>query len=49
MTDDICATKLELLDRLINDSSIPMQPDLIWSFLDEITVSPQREMSSKLF
>ena len=48
MTDDICATKIELLDRLINDPSIPMQPDLIWSLLDEITVSPQQEINGKL-
>jgi hypothetical protein len=48
MTDDIYVRKLELLDRLINDPNIPMQPDLIWSLLDEIIVGPQQDMSGKL-
>jgi hypothetical protein len=43
MTEDIYLSKLELLDRLINDPSIPMQPDRIWSLLDEIMIYPKQE------
>ena len=37
MTDgDCCTTKLDELDRLLNDPDLPLQPDLIWSLLDEV-------------
>jgi len=30
-----CTTKLDELDRQLNDPDLPLQPDLIWSLLDE--------------
>jgi hypothetical protein len=37
MTDgDCCTTKLDQLDRLLNDPDVPLQPDLIWSLRDEV-------------
>jgi hypothetical protein len=39
MADDICARKLDELDRLLNDPAVPIDPDLIWRLLDEIIAS----------
>ena len=39
MTDDRDARKLDELDRLLNDPEVPMQPELIWRILDEISHS----------
>jgi hypothetical protein len=33
---DCCTSKLDELDRLLNDPDLPLQPDLIWSLLDEV-------------
>lgn len=37
MTDDEYASKLDELDRLLNDPDVPMQPARIWSLLAEIS------------
>jgi hypothetical protein len=42
MTDDIYARKLDELDRLLNDPAVPIDPDLIWSLLDEIIASTRQ-------
>jgi hypothetical protein len=42
MADDNCARKLDELDRLLNDPAVPMDPDLIWSLLDEIIASTRQ-------
>ena len=31
--------KLDELDRLLNDPDVPMQPDRIWSLLDDVAGS----------
>jgi hypothetical protein len=36
MTDDYLTRRLDELDRLLNDPDVPLQPDLIWSLLDEV-------------
>ena len=36
MTDDYLNRKLDELDHLLNDPNVPLQPDLIWSVLDEV-------------
>ncbi len=36
MTDDDYTRKLDELDRLLNDWDVPMQPDRVWSLLDEV-------------
>jgi hypothetical protein len=36
MTDDYLTRKLDELDHLLNDPNVPLQPDLIWSVLDEV-------------
>ena len=45
MTDGDYARKLDELDRLLNDSDVPMQPELVWRLLDE--VSKQSRAASK--
>ncbi|HVZ10479.1 peptide chain release factor 1 [Rhodopila sp.] len=37
MTDVEYTRTLEELDRLLNDPSLPMQPDRIWSLLAEVS------------
>lgn len=36
-TDDDYTRKLDELDRLLNDCDVPMQPDRVWSLLDEVS------------
>jgi len=36
MTSDEYVQTLDELDRLINDPDVPIQPELIWSLLDEV-------------
>jgi hypothetical protein len=36
MTDTDYARKLEELDRLLNDPTVPMVPDRIWALLADI-------------
>ena len=38
MTDADYASKLEELDRLLNDPEVPMEPARVWSLLAEISV-----------
>lgn len=38
MTDSDYASKLNELDRLLNDPEIPMEPARIWSLLAEISL-----------
>jgi hypothetical protein len=45
MTHDDYAWKLDELDRLLNDWDVPMQPELVWRLLDE--VSEQSRTTSK--
>ena len=37
MTDDDYARKLGEVDRLLNDPEVPIQSDLIWSLLVEVS------------
>lgn len=37
MTDLEYSCKLEELDRLLNDPTVPMQPDRIWSLLADVS------------
>jgi hypothetical protein len=37
MTDDDYARKLEQVERLLNDPAVPIQPELIWSLLAEVS------------
>jgi hypothetical protein len=37
MTDDEYARKLDVLDRLLNDPDVAMQPARIWSLLAELS------------
>ena len=37
MTDTDYASKLEELDRLLNDPEVPMEPERVWSLLAEIS------------
>ncbi len=37
MSDSEYERKLDELDRLLNDPDVPMQPDLVWSLLAEIS------------
>ncbi len=37
MTDSDHAAKLAELERLLNDPEVPMQPNRVWSLLDEIS------------
>jgi hypothetical protein len=48
MTDDIYTRQLDELDRLTNDPSVPIEPDLIWHLLDELIVGPPQEVCSCL-
>ena len=41
MTDGDYARKLDELDRLLNDSDVPMQPELVWRLLDEVSKQPR--------
>ena len=36
MTNDYRSTKLDELDRLLNDPDLPIRPDMVWGLLDEI-------------
>jgi hypothetical protein len=36
MTDVEYCRKLDELERLLNDPTVPMQPDRIWSLLDDV-------------
>jgi hypothetical protein len=36
MTDDY-ARKLNELDRLLNDPDVPLQPELVWRLVDEVS------------
>ena len=38
MTESEYARKLDELDRLLNDPDVPMQPSLVWTLLDEISL-----------
>lgn len=38
MTDTDYASKLDELDRLLNDPEVPMEPERVWSLLAEISV-----------
>jgi hypothetical protein len=46
MTDDDYARKLDELDRLLNDSTVPMQPDRVWCLLDEVSDQSRTEPHS---
>jgi len=37
MTEDDYAQTLEDLERLLNDPDLPMQPELIWRLLDQVS------------
>jgi hypothetical protein len=37
MTDLEYSRKLEELDQLLNDPTVPMQPDRIWSLLADVS------------
>ena len=37
MSDAEYNRKLEELDKLLNDPDVPMQPDLIWSLLADVS------------
>ena len=37
MTDTDYASKLDELDRLLNDPEVPMEPERVWSLLAEIS------------
>jgi hypothetical protein len=37
MTETEYASKLDELDRLLNDPDVPMQPSRVWSLLAEIS------------
>jgi hypothetical protein len=37
MTDSEYSCKLDELDRLLNDPTVPMQPDRIWSLLADVS------------
>jgi hypothetical protein len=47
MTDDDYARKLDELDRLLNDWEVPMQPDRVWSLLDEVSEQSRTEPSDE--
>jgi hypothetical protein len=36
MTNDYRSTKLDELDRLLNDPDLPIRPDMVWGLLNEI-------------
>ena len=36
MTNEYHSTKLDELDRLLNDPDLPVQPDMVWGLLDEV-------------
>lgn len=38
MTDTDYASKLDELDRLLNDPEVPMEPARVWSLLAEISL-----------
>jgi hypothetical protein len=38
MTESDYRTKLDELDRLLNDLDVPMEPDRVWSLLAELSV-----------
>jgi len=40
MTDVEYCRKLDELDRLLNDPTVPMQPDRIWSLMDDFAARP---------
>ena len=40
MTDMEYSRKLEELDQLLNDPTVPMQPDRIWSLLADVSRFP---------
>jgi hypothetical protein len=42
MSDDDNMQVMETLDRLLNDPDVPMQPDLVWRLLDEVTEARER-------
>jgi hypothetical protein len=37
MTEDDHAQTLEELERLLNDPDVPMQPEMIWRLLDQVS------------
>jgi hypothetical protein len=37
MTDEDYARKIDELDRLLNDPDVSMQPERIWSLLDDVS------------
>lgn len=43
MTESEYATKLDELDRLLNDPDVPMEPSKVWSLLAEIA---QRDLTA---
>ena len=38
MTDEDYARKLDELDRLLNDATVPIEPALFWRLLDEVSM-----------
>jgi hypothetical protein len=47
MTNDNYVQKLEELDRLLNDPSVPLQPALIWQLLGEMAKHEASATSSR--
>ena len=47
MTNDNYVQKLEELDRLLNDPSVPLQTALIWQLLGEIAKHEASATSSR--
>jgi hypothetical protein len=45
MNDTEYASKLDELERLLNDPDVPMDPDHVWALLAEIS---QREVTTRL-
>ena len=46
MTEMEYSRKLDELDRLLNDPTVPMQPDLIWSLLADVSRHATRPSSA---
>ena len=36
MTDDDYAQTLDSLDRILNDPSVPMRPEVVWQLLEKL-------------
>jgi hypothetical protein len=42
MTDPEYASRIDEIDRLLNDPDVPMQPARVWSLLDELRAAAPR-------